>query len=66
MSNNVDTEHKHMYSLYIGSLCKKSLHYMFITLYLHRNSTGICENLKTVKQSIKLCLVLREAKNIYE
>ena len=56
MQNNVATQHKHMYSLYIGSLCNvRSLPYC--TLYLHRDFTGIRENLNAKKHGIELCLL---------
>ena len=50
MQNNVETQHKHMYSLYIGSL-------PYGTLYLHRDYTGVRENLNAMKHSSELCLL---------
>ena len=46
MQNNMETQHKHMYSWFIGSL-------PYGTIYLHRDFTGICEN----QNGIELCLL---------
>ena len=54
MQNNVETQHKHMYSLYIGSL-------PYGTLYLHRDYTGVRENLNAVSSAF-----YRDRENIYE
>ena len=49
-AKKVETQHKHMYSLYIGSL-------PYGTLYLHRDYTGVRENLNAMKHSSELCLL---------
>ena len=41
-TNNVQTQHKHMYSLYIGSLC---------------DFTGVPGNLNAMKHSTELCFL---------
>ena len=54
MQNNVETQHNHMYSLCIGSLCNICL---YGTLSLHRDFTGIREDLNAMKHSIEPCLL---------
>ena len=44
MQNNVETQHKHMYSSYIGSSCNIDF-------------TGVRGNLNAMKHSIELCLL---------
>ena len=56
MQNNVETQHKHIYSLYVGSLCNIAF-LMAVTLYLHRDFTGVRGNLNAMKHSIELCLL---------
>ena len=51
MRNNVETQHKHMYSLYIGRLCNIAL-IPYGTLYLHRDFKGVRGNLNAMKHSI--------------
>ena len=51
MPNNVETQHKHMYS-YIGSLCN-----IVFPAYLHHYFTGICENWNALEHGIELCLL---------
>ena len=55
MQNNVETQHNHMYSLYIGSLCNVA--FSCSTLYLHRDFTGVRGNRNAMKHSIELCLL---------
>ena len=49
-----ETQHKHMYWVYIGGLCNKA---QYSTLYLQRDFTGVHENLNTMKHSIEFCLL---------
>ena len=44
-------QHKHIYSLYIGS-------FPYGTLHLHRYFTGVRGNLNATRYSIELCLLL--------
>ena len=57
MPNNVETKHKHMYYLYIGSLCN----IVFLTCISHftciMTSEVFVKNLNAMKQSIELCLL---------
>ena len=53
MQNNVETQHKHMYSLYNGSLCNVA----FPMARFFCDFTGISENLNAMKQSIEHCLL---------
>ena len=53
MQNNVQTQHKHMYSLYNGSLCNIAFpiaHFTFIV------ASVIHENLNAMKNCIEFCL----------
>ena len=54
MQNNVETQHKDMYSLYIGSL-------PYDTLYLHHDYTGVREHLNAVSSAF-----YRDRENMYE
>ena len=53
MQNNVVSQNKHMYSLYMGSLFNVAFH----MTRLHRDFTGIRGNLNAMKHSIELCLL---------
>ena len=57
MPNNVETKHKHMFSLYIGSLCN----IVFLTCISHFTciitSQVFVKNLNAMKHSIELCLL---------
>ena len=55
MQNDVVTQNKYMYSLYIGSLIVQ-YGLPYDTLYLHRDFTGIRKKLNAKKHSIELCL----------
>ena len=55
MQNNAETQHNRMYSLYFGSLCNVA--FPNGTIYLHRDSTGVRENLNAMKHSTELCLL---------
>ena len=54
MQNNVEAQHKHMYSLYIGSLCNIALPMARFTCIV--TSQVFLENLNALKHSIELCL----------
>ena len=49
MQYDVETKHRHMYSLYIGSL----FNIPYCTFNLHRDFTGILEKLIAMKHSIE-------------
>ena len=51
VQNNVETQHKHIYLLYIGNLYNIA----FGTLYLHRDFTGIHEKLSAI---IKIWIII--------
>ena len=55
IQNNVETQHNHMYSLYIGSLCNVA--FSCSTLYLHRDFTCVRGNRNAMKHSIELCFL---------
>ena len=53
MQNNVETQHKHMYSLYIGSLCNIAFpmaHFTCIVISVIR------EHLNAMNRNIEICL----------
>ena len=54
MPNNVETPHKHMYLLYIDSLCNIAFLWH---AYLNRDFTSVRENLNAIKHSIQLRLL---------
>ena len=66
MQNNVETQHKHMYLLYIGSLCNTgtciALPVARITCIVA--SPGIHENLNAMKHSIEHCLLYGQRKHL--
>ena len=54
MRNNVETQHKHMYSLYIGSLCNIA----FLMARFTCTMTSVTsKNLNAMKYIIELCLL---------
>ena len=53
MQNNVETQHKHMYSLYIGILCNV----VFPMTRFTCDFTGVRGKLNGMKHSIELCLL---------
>ena len=50
MQNNVETQHKHMYQLYIGSLC-------IVAFPMARFTCIVTSHLNVMKHSIELCLL---------
>ena len=56
MQNNLETQHNHMYSLYIGSMCNVAFPMARFTT-MHRDFTGVRGNLNAMKHSIELCLL---------
>ena len=63
-----ETQHKHMYLQYCTQeVCIiNSLPFIYITLYLHCDSTGISESLNAMKHSIEICLLQGQKKTLVQ